>query len=258
MFCLKLVADIRGLPRWLLPLASGSVAVGSALIVITSGAIPVVLAGIGVFVITELIAAGYLLVEARRRSGAARVRLAVAALATAAVAVSLLTIGASAAGPEAAAAAGIAIRVVTLLAAVGYWIAFLPPRPLRLFWQGTAAFGHSERLLAAAPTASSAELWADLATTSAQLTGATTVIVLADGDALRVVASSSPTVAPETTYPDASLADVAPGPCPRSGPERPAYPHRRSVGQGHPAGSRAGAGRRHRPVAATPEPVRRR
>ena len=81
---------------------------------------------------------------------------------------------------------------MTLLAAVGYWIAFLPPRSLRQFWQGTAAFGHSERLLAAAPTASSAELWADLATTSAQLTGATTVVVLADGDALRVVASSEP------------------------------------------------------------------
>ena len=60
----------------------------TALIVVTA-AIPVVLAGIGVFVVTELIAAGYLAIEARRRSGAARVRLAVAALATAAVAVSL-------------------------------------------------------------------------------------------------------------------------------------------------------------------------
>ena len=210
-FSLKLVSDIRGLPGWLLPLATGAVAVSSVLIVVTAGAPPVTLSAIAIFVVTELAAAGYLAVEASRRSGAARVRLAVAAVATAAVAVSLLTTGLAAAGPDAAAAAGVAIRLVALLAAVGYWIAFLPPRQLRQFWQGTAAFGHSERLLAASPSTRPAELWAELATTSGQLTGARTVIVLADGPGLSVAASSDGGVALGSRYPDASVAALIDG-----------------------------------------------
>ena len=113
------------------------------------------------------------------------------AAATAAVAISLLTLGAAAAGPDAAVAAGIAVRAVALLAAVGYWIAFLPPRPLRRFWQGTAAFGHSERLLAASPATPTYDLWAELAKTASQLTGADTVILLGEDASLRVVAVST-------------------------------------------------------------------
>lgn len=211
VFSLKLAADIRGLPAWLLPVAIGAVAIESALIVITAGAALVLLAAIAVFVLTELVAAGYLLVEARRRSGAARIRLAIAAIATAGVAVSLLTTGAAAAGSDAAAAAGVAIRIEALLAAVGYWIAFLPPRQLRQFWQGTAAFGHFERLLAASPSTSSADLWTELAATAAQLTGASIAIVLADGAELRVAASSNRAIEPGTTYSEGSLTALVAG-----------------------------------------------
>ena len=210
LFSLQLVADIRGLPARLLPVATGAVVVAAVAIVL-SNAIAVALGAIGVFVVLELVAAGYLVIEARRRSGAARVRLALAALATGAVAGSLLSLAASAAGPDAAAAAGIAIRVVTLLAAVGYWIAFLPPRPLRQFWQGSAAFGHSERLLAAAPTTRIAALWAELASTASLLTGATTVIVLDDGTALRVAASSDRALTAGMTYPGAALDGLVEG-----------------------------------------------
>ncbi len=190
VFSLKLVSDIRGLPRWLLPGAIGAVGLVSVAIVLTSS-IPAVLAGIGIFVVTELVAAAYLVAEARNRSGAARIRLVIAAIATGAVAASLFAIGASAAGPDAAAAARVALTFVALLAAVGYWVAFLPPQALRRFWQGTAAFGHSERLLAAAPGTPSAELWAELATAAQQLTGATTAIVLSEPAGIRVVASST-------------------------------------------------------------------
>ena len=107
VFSLKLVSDIRGLPSWLLPGAVLAVVLASVAIVLTSGAITAVLAGIGVFVITEVVAAAYLAGEARKRSGAARIRLVIAAVATGAVAASLLTIGASAAGPDAAAAFGV-------------------------------------------------------------------------------------------------------------------------------------------------------
>ena len=199
LFSLKLVSDIRGLPPRVLPLATAAVAACCVAIVATNG-IPATLVGIAVFVLTELVAAGYLALEAHRRTGAARVRLAVAALATAAVAGALLTLGVSAAGPDAQIAAAIAIRLVTLLAAIGYWIAFLPPQSLREFWQGNAAFAYSERLLAASPTARSAELWMDLATTAAQLTGAITVVVLDDGAGLRVAASSDSAVDADTTY----------------------------------------------------------
>jgi signal transduction histidine kinase/CheY-like chemotaxis protein len=209
VFSLKLASDIREVPTWLVPLAVVAVAIESVLIVLTASAPSVLLSAIGVFVIMELVASGYLAVEARRRSGAARVRLAVAAVATAAVAIVLLASGL--AGSGAAAGVGVAIRVVSLLAAVGYWIAFLPPRPLRQFWQGTAAFGHSERLLAAPPTTRSAELWAELATAVLQLTGATAIIVLADGDALTVAASSDDAVETGTTYPDATLSGLIEG-----------------------------------------------
>jgi signal transduction histidine kinase/DNA-binding response OmpR family regulator len=203
LFSLKLVADIRGLPPRSLALATAAVVVCSAAIVITNS-IPATLVGIAVFVLSELVAAAYLAKEARRRSGAARVRLTLAALATAAVAGSLLTLGVSTAGPEAQAAAGVAIRLVTLLAAVGYWIAFLPPRSLRQFWQGTATFAYSEHLLAASPTAGSSELWMELAMTAQQLTGAITVVVLEDGDALRVAASSTERIEVGSSYAGAS------------------------------------------------------
>ncbi len=191
IFSLKLVSDVRTIPQWLLPVAVAAVAVGAALVVATKGAPLVSLGIVAVFVVTELIAAGYLAADARRRSGAARIRLAVAALATAAVAVTVLTIVAAAATPDAAAATGVAVRMVALLAGIGYWVAFLPPRFLRRFWQGTAAFGHSERLLAASPETPTSALWGELATTAAQLTGAATVVLVQDDDGVQVVASSS-------------------------------------------------------------------
>ncbi len=205
---LLLVSDIRGLPRLLLPIATGGVVLLAIAIVVTNGDRTVVLVAIGLFVVTELLAAGYLAVEARRRSGAARGRLALAAIATAAVAAALFASGAASAGPAAAAASGIAIRIAALLAAIGYWIAFLPPRPLRRLWQATAAFNHSERLLAASATAGSAELWADLARAASELTGATVAVVLADGGDLRVVASSTTDVPTGTTWPGQSIAPL--------------------------------------------------
>jgi signal transduction histidine kinase/CheY-like chemotaxis protein len=202
VFGLKLVSDIRGVPGWLLPAAVAAVALVSIAVVVTAGSPLALLAGIGVFGFTELLAAGYLAAEARKRSGAARIRLIIAAFATAALAAALLSTIVSAAGPDAAAAAGVAIRSLALLAAVGYWIAFLPPRALRRFWQGTAAFRHSERLLAAAPGTPTFELWAELATTAAQLTGAVTVVLLPDEPGLRVAASSSETIRMGRAYPE--------------------------------------------------------
>src|SRR5256885_6764438 len=76
------------------------------------------LLAVATFAITEFLAAGYLGAEARRRTGAARVRLALAAAATGLFAAALLTAGAGAvAGGTAAAAAA---RPIGLLSAIGY------------------------------------------------------------------------------------------------------------------------------------------
>ena len=131
VFSLKLVSDIRVLPRWVLQVAAGAFIITSGLLVLTGGLDPLAnLAAIGAFIITELVAAGYFAVEARRRSAAARTRLAVAAVATAAVALAIFAVALAAASPAAASGiANVAIHVGALLAAVGYWIAFLPPAP---------------------------------------------------------------------------------------------------------------------------------
>ncbi|MGP1674437.1 MAG: response regulator, partial [Candidatus Limnocylindrales bacterium] len=207
VFSLKLVSDIRTLPRGLLAVASGAFVITSAWLLATMGEVALAyVAAALVFVLTELVAAAYFAIEARRRTGAARVRLAVAALATAGVALAIFAIGVAIAAPQQVGTAPtVVLQVGALLAAVGYWIAFLPPRALRRFWQGNAAFAHSEQLLAAPPTTRSDELWAQLATTAHQLTGAATVVLLADAVNLRVAASSDPAVQPGTIYPGASL-----------------------------------------------------
>jgi signal transduction histidine kinase/CheY-like chemotaxis protein len=212
VFSLKLVSDIRALPRRSLSVATGAFAASSVWLVLSGGREPLAYLGAAtVFVVTELVAAGYFALEARRRSGAARVRLAVAAAATAGVALAIFAIGLAAASPEGTIATGVALQSGALLAGVGYWIAFLPPRPFRRFWQATSAFAHSERLLAAPATTGSTELWAQLATTARQLTGAATVVLLADGGSLRVAASSESAVHPGLDHPGVDLATVLSG-----------------------------------------------
>jgi signal transduction histidine kinase/CheY-like chemotaxis protein len=212
VFSVKLVSDIRVLPRGTVKLAAAAFVASAVALVLGAREFPalVYVAAIAVFIVTELVAAAYLIAEAAGRSGAARIRLVVAAVATAAVAACLFAIGLVAAAPEAIGeTGGQVLRFVALLAAVAYWIAFLPPRPLRAFWQGNAAFAHSERLLAAPPTTTSEELWEELATTVAHLTGAATAIVLDEGTDLRVVASSHPAVQPGDSYPDANARAIS-------------------------------------------------
>src|SRR5439155_12754497 len=106
---------------------SGSSAAGQG----SSSSMALVLAAIGVFAVTELIAAGFLLLQARRRTGSARARLSIAALATVAFATALLSAGAGTASAEAAAQSAVVARLVALTSALGYLVAFLPPAFLR-------------------------------------------------------------------------------------------------------------------------------
>ncbi|HVL54301.1 MAG TPA: histidine kinase dimerization/phospho-acceptor domain-containing protein, partial [Vitreimonas sp.] len=191
LFSLKLVSDIRTVPRWLLPVAVIAFGTTAVLVIAAAGqaAVPVTLAAVGVFVVTEAVAAGYFALEAQRRSGTARLRLAIASFATAALALALFVAGAAAAAGAPAELTNLLARLMALVAVLGYWIAFLPPGWLRRTWQATEAFTYHERLLASPPSAEPGALWTELAQATQHLTGAATVVLVADESALRVVAA---------------------------------------------------------------------
>jgi signal transduction histidine kinase/CheY-like chemotaxis protein len=174
---------------------------------------PVALAAVGVFAITELFAAGYLLDEARRRTGAARFRLIIAAAATALFAGALLTAGAGAAtGGQTGAWVA---RVVALLAALGYAVAFIPPRPIRRVWQGMAAYRYGLAMLGADEAAadsvampvdpakvdSAATVWGRFIETAREIAGSEAIALVApSGGECRLIASTGMDAAglPET------------------------------------------------------------
>ncbi len=176
LLTLRLASRLRPIPAaiWV-AVGSGYVVTAVPLVLLPRPIpIPVTLAAVGMFAVTEFIAALYLASEARRRVGAARSRLGLAALATALFAAALLVAGAGAAGtvPGGQALA----RVIALLAAIGYAIAFLPPAPLRRIWQGMAAYRYGLVLLKTARDETAGDrseaIWADLAAAAREISGA--------------------------------------------------------------------------------------
>jgi signal transduction histidine kinase/DNA-binding response OmpR family regulator len=194
LFTLRLAARLRPIPRGVGVAALVAYLVTAIPLVILPRPIPVelTLAAVTVFAITEFLAAGFLVAEARRRTGAARFRLGVAAAATALFGGALLTAGAGAAG---AGAVGPALaRIVALLAAVGYAIAFLPPGPLRRIWQGMAAYRYGIALVGTgaggAQGGGSGAIWARFAEAAREIAGAeAAAIVGLDGTVSRVWAA---------------------------------------------------------------------
>ena len=194
LFTLRLAARLRRIPRSLVATASIAYLVTAIPLVVLPKPIPVALtlAAVGVFAITEFLAAAFLAAEARRRTGAARFRLGLASAATALFAVALLTAGAGAAGSGSAGAA--LARIVALLAAVGYAIAFLPPGPLRRVWQGMSAYRYGMALVGTggggAEGGVSGAIWARFAEAAREIAGAeAAAIVGLDGTAGRLWAS---------------------------------------------------------------------
>jgi len=155
----------------------------------------VVLAAIGVFVVTEFVASGFLILQARRRTGSARARLVIAAIATVAFATALLSAGAGTASSEAAGPSAAVSRVVALASAFGYLVAFLPPAFLRRLWQADAAYRAGQKLLAMPPSWSAGEMWSQFAKAARDVTGSDRALVLRDvpgdpGGSVRVIAVS--------------------------------------------------------------------
>jgi len=195
LFTLRLTARLRHVPWAVLGAALVGYLVTAIPLFVLPRPLPVALtlAAVGVFAITEFLAAAYLAAEARRRIGIAKFRLAVAAAATALFAAALLTAGAGSAGGGAAGAA--IARFVALLAAVGYAVAFLPPGPLRRVWQGMAAYRYGLAMLGserdAAGQDGSAAIWARFAESAREIAGAEgAAIVAVEGDVAHLVASA--------------------------------------------------------------------
>jgi signal transduction histidine kinase/CheY-like chemotaxis protein len=188
VFLLRLVSLIRPLPGRLLAVAYGVFGVTLLPYLALGPALPrpVLLGAAAAFVVTEALAALYLGLTARSRVGAAWLRLALAAIATLAMAVTIVAASAGSAISGAAEASSAASRVLVILAAVAYLVAFLPPKPLRDLWQGTTAYRATRDLLSI-EGGGSGQVWTRYAQIAQEATGAGAVAVVSrhdDGHAL--------------------------------------------------------------------------
>jgi len=168
---MRLVSRVREVP---LVLRVGSYAVYAG------SAVPVLLAAppfdawtvwlaVGGFAIVEVVAAGYFVAEARRRTGYARLRLQTAAASTALFAAALVSAGAG---------WGSAAQVIAMASALGYVAAFIPPSGPRRTWTKAAAHDYSRELLAAPAETTAEEVWRILAAAVDEICDVDAVVIL--------------------------------------------------------------------------------
>jgi len=200
-FTLRLVGHLRSLPAWLLPLAAIALLLSTipilVLAVVSPGSAllaPLGIALIGVFGVTEIVAAGFLAAEARRRVGSGRIRMAVAAIATAGFAVAILAAGVASGTAENQGGSGVATRVIALLSGLAYVVAFLPPTWLRRLWQASASYRYGQGMIAAPASEDEAAIWARLVTAASEVAASdATVLVVAGGnEPAHIVAAAGP------------------------------------------------------------------
>jgi signal transduction histidine kinase/DNA-binding response OmpR family regulator len=190
LFALHLVSLIRPVPRWILIGAVGLLVLSIALVYVFRGAGPVVtLAVLAAFASVELLSAGYLAVEARRRRGPGGTRLWIAAASTVALAAGLLATSFGLLGPSVTAVAVTVALALTLVSGAGYLIAFVPPSAVRKLWQAGAAVTYQRALLERSG-ASVDEIWAGFAHLAAELTGSTVAVIEYRRDGSAAVAAT--------------------------------------------------------------------
>jgi signal transduction histidine kinase/DNA-binding response OmpR family regulator len=195
LFVLWLVHHFRPVPRPLFLAAGGAflglcgLMVALWMVGVTSIATPVVivllLLFVAYFVLLELGAAAVLALEARRRSGASRLRLAIAALSTGLFGFAILVLlgaGVAAAGSPAAAAVNVIVRFLALVAAAGYLAAFAPPRALRRLGQQTIAYAFIRELNQLPPESGDRPIWGTLMRYAHEASGARRVELTVAGD----------------------------------------------------------------------------
>ncbi|MET8149146.1 PAS domain S-box protein [Actinoplanes sp. NPDC049668] len=148
---LRLVSRLRRVPDGILWAAVAVWIVGGAQVIFLPSAEPSRAAWqttLLVFVM-DLVAAALLAGEARRRGGAARIRLSWAAVGTALLGASLLLVPATI----------VWTWTLMLVSAVAYLLAFLPPRWLRRVWSRGAAYSVMRQLLDLPADAPARQVW---------------------------------------------------------------------------------------------------
>src|SRR5687768_216635 len=146
----RLAGRLRAVPVWLDRAVLALFVAVAVPVFVADRPLPpaMVVLAVTAFLISELIAAMLLFGKARTRSGANRARLMIAAGATMTFgAVVVLIAVATIPGMDPAFAA--ANRVLALVSALGYLVAFAPPRWLRRMFSASAVQSVTERLLRA-------------------------------------------------------------------------------------------------------------
>jgi signal transduction histidine kinase/CheY-like chemotaxis protein len=179
---LRLAAQTGPMPRWLIPVAFAAfVLVATPFALLSELSTPMILAAVAVFVVTDVTAAAYLAKEGLRRVGSARFRLLVAALSTVLIAIAIVFVAAAATAEEqsaTAAAANVVSRFFALFAALGYVLAFVPPRWMRRLWEASTSYGLGQALLRTPADAPEESLWQQLATAAREVTASSAAVII--------------------------------------------------------------------------------
>ena len=190
LFVLHLVSRIRDVSRVVLvgatALLLGSVA--GAIVFRSVTVLPLV--ALGAFVGIEALAAFLLLLEARRRRGPGAIRLALAAVSTALFVVALVSAGIGAVIEEIAPNTTVAATFLSLMAAIGYLIAFAPPAGIARALQASATVGYVRRVIEMAGEPAG-DIWAELARLAVTVRGGRALIIVPSSDGTAAVAATS-------------------------------------------------------------------
>ncbi len=188
VLALHLVSLVRTVPRRVLVGSAGLIATTTLPLVVIRG-LPtqISLVPLAAFVAVELLAAGYLLAEARRRSGPGAVRLSIAALSTGLFGATLFVVGAGVLGPDAQTVATGVATVLALAAACGYLVAFLPPRRVQEIWQATSTVAYGRALLGRSAEPAEA-IWQGFTDLASGVSGGMCFVVLPASGTGRVLA----------------------------------------------------------------------
>jgi len=190
--CLRLVGHVRRLrPAILRGALAGLVVAGIAFAMFRSTNGLVVIWVGTYFVGTQILAALYFALEATRRAGSSRVRLAIAGLATGLMGLvilgSVLVIAARPRGAEGPSGFETIFQAMAVLAALGYLAAFTPPRWLRRLGQRATAYDFVRGLALLPRGTPPSEIWQVLLGTAQRVTNASAVAIASlddDGDAV--------------------------------------------------------------------------
>lgn len=177
----RLAARLRSVPRLLeAGVLLTSVSVAGGLLIIGRPVPPVIQSvAAALFLAGEGIAAGLLFGKARTRTGANRARLTIAAVATVAFGGMIVLLGISAQAPPNLYLVW-GSRMLALVSALGYLVAFVPPKWVQRIFSATAAWRVTERLLRA-PADSPEQVWQIYTEIMRMQTGADAVAVLVPG-----------------------------------------------------------------------------